>query len=163
MPSLEKTLRAVNDLKASGIIDESAIGGAMALMFWIEPIPTYDLDVLVTLPQSTGPLVSLDPIYRWASERGYQAEHEHVVIEGFPVQFLPSFGALADEAIRTAADKQYQGVPLRVVRPEYLIALYLVPSARTMKRRERAAALRESADIDSDLLDELMRRFNLTF
>jgi len=162
MPSFEKTLLAVNDLKASGVVDEYAIAGAMALMFWIEAITTYDLDVLVMLPQLDGPLVSLDPIYRWAAERGYQAEHEHVVIEGFPVQFLPSFGALADEAVRTAADRQYHGVPLRVVRPEYLIALYLVPSARTMKRRERAAALRESADIDRGLLDDLMRRFNLT-
>jgi hypothetical protein len=163
MESFEKALRAVNDLKATGIIDEFAIGGAMALIFWIEPIPTYDLDVLVMLPQSTGPLISLDPIYRWASERGYRAEYEHIVIEGFPVQFLPSFGALADDAIRTAADRQYHGLPLRVVRPEYLIALYLVPSARTAKRRERAAALRDSADIDRARLDELMRQFNLTF
>ena len=128
MPSFEKTLRAVNDLKATGIIDQYAIAGAMALMFWIEPIPTFDLDVLVMLPQSGNPLVSLEPIYRWASERHYEAQKEHLVIEGVPVQFLPSFGALADEAIRTAADRQYDGVPLRVVRPEYLIPLYLVPS-----------------------------------
>ena len=163
MASLEKTLRAVNDLKAAGIVDEYAIAGAMALMFWIEPMPTFDLDVLVMLPQSDSPLVSLGPIYRWASDRGYEAEHEHVHIEGVPVQFLPSFGALADEAIRRAADRQYQGVPLRVVTPEYLIALYLVPSARTAKRRERAAALRDSDVINRARLDELMNRFNLTF
>jgi hypothetical protein len=161
--SFEKTLRAVNDLKATGVIEQYAIAGAMALMFWIEPVPTFDLDVLVMLPQSDGPLVSLESIYRWASDRGYQTEHEHVVIEGVPVQFLPSYGALADEAIRTAADRQYQGVPLRVVRPEYLIALYLVPSARTLKRRERAAALRDSADLDQNRLAEVMSRFKVTF
>lgn len=163
MASFEKTLRAVNDLKAAGIIDEYAVAGAMALMFWIEPVPTFDLDVLVMLPQSAGPLVSLDPIYRWASDRGYAAEHEHVIIEGVPVQFLPSFGTLADEAIRTAADRQYVEVNLRVVRPEYLIALYLLPSARTAKRRERAAALAESAEIDRERLDDLMNRFDLRF
>jgi hypothetical protein len=160
MVSFENTLLAVNDLKASGIIDEYAIAGAMALTFWIEPIPTFDLDVLVMLPQSDNPL---EPIYRWASERHYEAQKEHLVIEGVPVQFLPSFGALADEAIRTAADRQYDGVPLRVVRPEYLIPLYLVPSARTAKRRERAAALLDAADLDRDTLDEVMHRFNLTF
>ncbi len=163
MASFDKTLRAVNDLKATGIIDEYAIAGAMALMFWIEPVPTFDLDVLVMLPPSGGPLVSLEPIYRWAADRGYTEEHEHVVIEGVPVQFLPSFGALADEAIRTAADRQYQEVELRVVRPEYLIALYLLPSARTEKRRERAAALAGSPDIDRDRLDDVMKRFKLTF
>jgi hypothetical protein len=163
MASFEKTILAINDLKASGIIDQYAIAGAMALTFWIEPIPTFDLDVLVMLHQSGNPLVSLEPIYRWASERHYEAQQEHLVIEGVPVQFLPSFGALADEAIRTAADRQYLGVPLRVVRPEYLIPLYLVPTARTAKRRERAAALLESANIDRDRLDEVMRRFNVTF
>jgi hypothetical protein len=163
MVSFEKTLLAVNDLKASGIIHQYAIAGAMALTFWIEPIPTFDLDVLVMLPRSDNPLVSLEPIYRWASERHYEARKEHLVIEGVPVQFLPSFGVLADEAIRTAADRQYHGVPLRVVRPEYLIPLYLVPSARTAKRRERAAALLDAADLDRDTLDEVMRRFNLTF
>jgi hypothetical protein len=161
--SFENTLRAVNDLRATGIIDDYAVAGAMALMFWIEPVPTFDLDVLVLLPQSAGPLVSLEPIYRWAADRGYAAEHEHLIIEGVPVQFLPSDGALADEAIRTADDLQYNGVGVRVVKPEYLIALYLVPSARTAKRRERAAALRHSAAIDLDRLNDVMTRFKLTF
>lgn len=163
MASFENTLRAVNDLKASGIIDEYAIAGAMALMFWIEPVPTFDLDVLVMLPQSAGPLVSMEPIYQWAADRGYATEHEHVIIEGVPVQFLPSYGPLPDEAIRTAADRQYQEVGLRVVRPEYLVAFYLLPSARTAKRRERAAALGDSPDLDRNRLDDLMKRFNLTF
>lgn len=163
MASFANTLRAINELKSTGIIEDYAVAGAMALVFWIEPVPTFDLDVLVMLPQSAGPLISLDPIYRWASDRGYVAEHEHFIIEGVPVQFLPSFGALADEAIRTAADREYQGVDLRVVKPEYLIALFLVPSARTAKRRERAAALRDSSFIDRDLLNDLTIRFKLTF
>ncbi|MEA2165341.1 MAG: hypothetical protein QOK37_3468 [Thermoanaerobaculia bacterium] len=150
-------------MKTTGVIDQYAIAGAMALMFWIEPVPTFYLDVLVMLPESASPIVSLEPIYRWASDRGFEAKQEHVVIEGIPVQFLPSYGTLADEAILTAADRQYQGVSLRVVRPEYLIALYLLPSARTAKRRERAAALRDAADLDPDRLAEVMTRFNLAF
>jgi hypothetical protein len=161
--SFENTLRAVNDLRATSIIDDYAVAGAMALMFWVEPVPTFDLDVLVLLPPSARPLVSLEPINRWAAERGYTAEHEHVVIEGVSVQFLPSYGELADEAIRTAADLQYHGVGVRVVKPEYLIALYLVPSASTAKRRERAAALRDSPCIDRERLDDVMTRFKLTF
>ncbi|MEA2337423.1 MAG: hypothetical protein QOE82_1430 [Thermoanaerobaculia bacterium] len=162
MASFENTLRAVNAMKEAGIIADYAVAGAMALMFWIEPVPTFDLDVLVFLP-STEPLVSLEPIYRWAADRGYTAEHEHLIIDGVPVQFLPSYSELSDEAIRTAVHRDYRGVDVRVVTPEYLVALYLVPSARTLKRQERAAALRDSAAIDSRRLADVMARFNLTF
>jgi len=41
------------------------------------------------------------------------------------------------------------------------VALYLERGARTLKRRERAAALRESPTIDAAVLDELLRRFRL--
>ncbi len=77
------------------------------------------------------------------------------------MRFLPAHNALADEAILTAATLDYEGVPVRVVRPEYLVALYLEPGARTLKRRERAAALRESASVDRALLTELLNRLNL--
>jgi hypothetical protein len=163
MASFENTLRAVNALKDAGVITDYAVAGAMALIFWIEPVPTFDLDVLVLLPQSQGPVVSLQPIYEWAAKQGYNADLEHIVIDGVPVQFLPSYSELTDEAIRTAVDRQYRGVDVRVVVPEYLIALYLVPSARTLKRQERAAALRESAAVDRDRLADLMIRFHLSF
>jgi hypothetical protein len=45
--SFEQTLRAINEMKDAGVIEDYAIAGAMALVFWIEPVPTYDLDVLV--------------------------------------------------------------------------------------------------------------------
>jgi hypothetical protein len=163
MASFENTLRAVNAMKDGGVITDYAIAGAMALMFWIEPVPTFDLDVLVLLPQPAGPVVSLQSIYEWAAKHGYAAELEHIVIDGVPVQFLPSYSELSDEAIRTAADRQYRGVDIRVVMAEYLIALYLVPSARTLKRQERAAALRESAAIDRERLADVMNRFQVTF
>jgi len=162
MPSFGQTLRAINDMRADGVIEEYAIAGAMAVLFWTEPIVTYDLDVLVFLPVR-GLLVSLAPIYEWATKRSYRAEKEHVIVEGMPVHFLPAHNELADEAINTAVAKEYEGVPVRVVRPEYLIALYLEGSAKTPKRRERAAALRESAGIDHSLVHRLMNRFSLTF
>src|SRR5712692_8986786 len=110
-------LRALNTMKAEGVVEEYAIAGAMALVFWTEPVSTYDLDVLVFLPSGTGRLVSLDGIYRWASSRGYATHKEHVIIEGVPTQFLPSPGALGDEAIETAETLDYEGVSARVVLP----------------------------------------------
>lgn len=65
--SFEGALGALNELKAEGVVSDYAIAGALALLFWSEPIPTYDLDVLVFLPETSGPIVSLEPIYRWAA------------------------------------------------------------------------------------------------
>jgi hypothetical protein len=159
--SFGAALAALNELKREGIVSEYAIAGALALLFWAEPVATYDLDVLVFLPEMGGPIISLEPIYRWAERHGYASEKEHLLIEGLPVQFVPAHNALADEAILTAAELDYADIPIRVVRPEYLVALYLEGSAATLKRRERAAALRESGKIDETLLRELARRFKI--
>jgi hypothetical protein len=161
MPSFADTLRVLNEMKTAGVVEDYAIAGAMALAFWAEPIATFDLDVLVFLPGSEPTIVSLAPLYRWATDRGYTAQAEHVMIEGVPVHFLPTHNELADEAIERAVMLDYEGVSVRVVRPEYLVALYLEPGARTLKRRERAAALRESSAVDQTLLDDLLKRFNL--
>jgi hypothetical protein len=159
--SFPNALRALEELKRLAIVEDYAIAGAMAMVFWTEPIPTYDLDVLVFLAEQGNPIVSLGTIYQWAIARGYTVDAEHVIVEGVPVQFIPSHNQLADEAIETAATMDYEGVAVRVVRPEYLVALYLEPSARTAKRRERAAALIEAPGTDQSLVKELIHRFRL--
>jgi len=159
--SFLNALRALEEIKRLGIVEDYAIAGAMALVFWTEPIPTYDLDVLLLLAEEEKPIVSLGSIYQWAAARGYPVDGEHILVEGLPVQFLPSHDELADEAIEEAATLDYEGVAVRVVRPEYLVALYLEPSARTSKRRERAAALLEAPGTDQSLVEELIHRFKL--
>ena len=161
MASFAGALRVLNDMKNDGVVEDYAVAGAMALVFWTEPIPTFDLDVLVFLPGEETLITSLAPIYEWAARRGFSIQAEHVMIEGVPVQFLPAHNPLADEAIERAATLEYEGVAVRVVRPEYLAALYLEPGARSLKRRERAAALRESGAMDRDALDHLLDRFGL--
>src|SRR5512134_441759 len=89
-------LRTLNTMKAEGVIEEYAIAGAMAIVFWTEPVATWDLDVLVFLPPGPGPLMNLEGIYSWTSARGYQAHREHVIIEGVPTQFLASPGLVGD-------------------------------------------------------------------
>jgi len=159
--SFEAALGALNAMKREGVVSEYAIAGALALLFWSEPVATYDLDVLVFLPEASGSIVSLDSIYRWAERYGYRQDREHILIEGLPVQFVPAHNTLADEAIETAAELSYGGIRIRVVKPEYLIALYLEGSAATAKRRERAAALRESGKIDETLLRDVAQRFKI--
>jgi hypothetical protein len=156
-------LRALNAMKAEGVVEEYAIVGAMAIVFWAEPVPTFDLDVLVLLPDAPGALVSLSGIYRWAEARGYPSQEEHILLEGLPTQFVPSPNLLGQEAIAAARDVDYQGVVVRVVPPEYLIALYLQPQARTARRRERAAMLLELPSLNRPLLDEILGKHGLSF
>ncbi len=63
MASFEETLGVINAMRDQGVIEDYAIAGAMAVLFWAEPIPTYDLDVLVFMPESSSIIVSLEPIY----------------------------------------------------------------------------------------------------
>ncbi|OFW33385.1 MAG: hypothetical protein A3G76_00985 [Acidobacteria bacterium RIFCSPLOWO2_12_FULL_65_11] len=163
MASFATALRALNDLKQADVIREYAIGGAIGVVFWTEPVLTYDLDVFIVLPSQEGPIVNLTPLYQWAARSGYQTLAEHVIVDGVPVQFFPSHNELCDEAIRTAQTLEYEGIEVRVIRPEYLVALWLEPEARTAKRRERAAALMESSVTDQAVLRELLDRYKLSW
>jgi hypothetical protein len=155
-----EALAAVKNLKDEGIVAEYAVGGAMALAFWAEPTATYDLDVFV-LFRAEGMLIDLGPIYVWAEKRGYKVSAEHIMIAGIPVQIIPAPTALVAEAVARAVDLDYDGLSVRVITPEYLIGLYLEPSARTEKRLARVAGLMEEANVDRDLLNDILARYNL--
>lgn len=160
MDNFTEALRAVERLKRDGVVADYAVGGAMALIFWSEPVATFDLDVFVLLP-SRGPLVSLEPIYTWARERGYPEADEHLLVASVPVQIIPAHNALAEEAVARAADLDYEGHPVRVIRPEYLVAMYLEPSARTRTRLARVASLLDEGNLDRLFLDDLLQRYKL--
>lgn len=159
MASLREVFQVLNDMRSEGIIDEYALGGAMAVLFYAEPTRTYDLDVFVVLPPADQPIVTLTPVYAWLRERGFEPHAEHVMIHGVPVQLIPAYNELVEEAITAARDHDYDDVTVRVCPPEHLIALAL--QAGGGKRRERAHQLFETADIDRALLDEIMSRHGI--
>jgi hypothetical protein len=159
MPSLADTFRVLAQLRDDGVVEEYAVGGAMAMLFWAEPTLTYDLDVFVVLRPTGSPLISLKPIYDWLRERGFEESAEHVAIHGTPVQFLVSPNALADEAITQAAEKNLEEVACRVMRPEFLCALWLQTGGA--KRRERVQSLRDAGVVDDAILRELLRRHGI--
>jgi hypothetical protein len=88
-PDLERIIEQLNDLQRRGLIGQYAIGGAFAFIFYAEPITTRDLDVFAELPMSGG-LILLDKLYEELHRLGYPSDGDAVLIEGFPVQFLPA-------------------------------------------------------------------------
>jgi predicted nucleotidyltransferase len=81
------------------------------------------------------------------------------MIEGVPVQFLPAYNALVEEALGQAREIDYDGVPARVVRAEHLIAVAL--QTGRSKDRARVAMLREQASLDLNLLADILKRHQL--
>ena len=131
----------------------------MAALFYAEPLRTYDLDVFVLLPHQQGIILQLASIYQWLEERGFQPDAEHVLIHGVPVQFLPVHNDLTEEAVKEAQALDYEGVPVQVAGPDYLIALGLQAGGR--KRRERSFLLLESGAVDEQGLKALLERHHL--
>src|SRR6266542_1257297 len=154
---MKRTLQVLNELELGGVIDRYAIGGAMGATFYVEPLLTFDLDVV--LPQSAAGLLSLAPLYEALLARGYIEEGECVLIEGVPVQFLPAYNALLEEALREARETPYEEVSARVMRAEHLIAICLQTGRH--KDRERVRILREQAELDMSYLAGVLQRHGL--
>ena len=159
MASLPDVFRVLNDMKSDGIIEDYAIGGAMAVLFYAEPTRTYDLDVFVLLPGPENAIVLLTPVYDWLNARGFESRAEHVLIHGVPVQLIPAYNDVVKEAITEARQHDYDDVSVQVTPPEHLVAIAFQTGGR--KRRERAFQLLETTDIDRDKLDELLSRHNI--
>jgi hypothetical protein len=156
---MRKTLEALNAMEAEGVIRRYAIGGAAAAIFYMEPFLTYDLDVFVSLPADEGGIYSLAAIYQATRKLGFGEEGEHIIVEGVPVQFLPVYNALLEEALDQAQEISYEAVVTRVFRPEHLIAIMLQTGRD--KDRQRLAAFRRQAVWDGGYLEKILLRHGL--
>ncbi|MFN2477013.1 MAG: hypothetical protein ABR526_11830 [Chthoniobacterales bacterium] len=157
---MKRTLEVLNELQNDTVFSRYAIGGAMGAIFYTEPFLTFDLDVFIVLPANANALVSLAPIYEALRARGYTAEEDEcVIIEGVPVQFLPAYNALVEEALEQAKEMEYESVPARVLRSEHLVAICLQTGRG--KDRERVRILREQAQLDMEALATILRRHQL--
>lgn len=143
------------------IIGKYAIAGAVALIFYAEPIDTDDLDLFFLHQTEADKIFSMNIIYEYFHKKGFEISDFTANIGGVRVQLIPSTGPLSDEAIQKARSVILFGVPSRVVEPEYLIALKL--AAGRGKDFTHILHLLETSQekIDQDLLDQLIARFHL--
>ena len=149
---MEKALRVIEEMARLGIIKAYAIGGGIAATYYIEPVLTYDLDVFF-VPAKEG-LDELAPIYAFAHGRGYADQAEALLIEGFPVQFIPAYNDLVREAVAEAATLKYRDVEAKVVKAEFLAAIAL--QTGRPKDRERVVRLLEADVIDRASLARIL-------
>jgi hypothetical protein len=156
---VKRTIEVLNELEKESFFSRYAIGGAMAATFYTEPFLTFDLGVFVFLPPTPGGLLTLGPLYEALRARGYTEEDETILIEGVPVQFLPAYNSLIEEALNQAQEIMFENVPTRVLRSEHLIAISLQTGRN--KDRERLRILREQAQVDLHFLADVLKRHQL--
>jgi hypothetical protein len=154
---LADVLRAANELVTVGLIEDYALGGALAAIYYVEPFTTYDADIIFVAAEK-GLTAGIPAIYAHLQERGWRVEREHLLVNGFPVQFLAAAG-LTEEAVREARVIEYEGVPAKVFRPEHIIAI--AASVGRHKDLARIDQMLEQAEIDRSFLDVILRRYKL--
>jgi len=114
----------LNDMVRTGVISNYAVFGAVAQMRYTEAVVTQDADILVAVPHPEA-LDALTPIYTFCRERGYRPEGEAIRVGDWPVQLIPAFSQLTEAAMRDAETGDIDGIPLRVVRADYLAVIAL--------------------------------------
>jgi hypothetical protein len=167
---MKRTLEVVNVMEADGVIGRYAISGAVAAYNYIEPTVTDDLDILIsfkeTSDRSKSGLITLAPIFAYLKAKGYQ-EHrkEGLVIEGWPVQFLPVASDLDAEALAQAQEVEIQineaegSVWTRILRAEHLVAICL--RVGRPKDLIRITQFLEEDAVDLPALSEVLGRHHL--
>jgi hypothetical protein len=157
---VKETLELINQMQAGGVIGEYAIGGAVGATFYLAPAATVDLDLFVTLPGASGPLVSLSPIYEYLKSRGGEEQDEYIVVKGWPVQFLTPGNPLQKEAVSQAVSATVEGVPTRVISAEHLVAIAL--ETGRAKDQTRILQFVEQGAVDREKLKDIVKRHGLS-
>jgi hypothetical protein len=130
--SLQAAIAVVERLVEEGVIPRYAVAGAVGAAFYLEPASTFDLDVLVSVDafrsRPGSPLITLDRIRDALAKAGYaEFREEGIVVEGWPVQFLPAESPLDVEALDRAVEIEVTSgnVPAkaRVLRAEHIMAI----------------------------------------
>src|SRR5712671_3220626 len=154
---LAEVLRAANGLVTAGLIDDWALGGALAAIYYVEPFTTYDADIFF-IPKDKGLTAGIPTIYAHLQAQGWRVEREHLLVRGFPVQFLAASG-LTEEAVREAEQIEFEGVPAKIFRAEHIVAI--AASVGRARDKARIEQLLQQADLDKSYLAEVLQRHKL--
>ncbi len=154
---MEKTIRVIRELIEKKIIKDFAIGGGIAVLYYIEPLLTYDLDIFFIPFEESMDVLS--PIYKQMREKGYKTQMEYIIIEGIPVQFIPVYNELIRESVQNAAEVRYGRLKTKVVGLEYLVAI-MIQTFRPVDR-ERLLRIFDETEVDSRLLNEILKKYRL--
>lgn len=146
-------------MQTDGVINDYALGGAMAANIYVDSFPTQDFDFFVNLGSGVPALDPLRPIIEYLEPRGYRLRGVEFEIEGELVQFIPIPDALTEEATSKANILELDGVKFPAFAPEYLVAVML--KTGRLKDLARAKMFLDQDRVEIDVLKKLIDRFKL--
>jgi hypothetical protein len=158
---MKQTFVVLNQMVRDGAFENYAVAGAIGAMFYVEPFSTQDIDVFVITPDSESRLVIELPGWEWLKSHGYdETRKEGIIVEGWPVQFMPATDLLEREAYLNAEEIDYEGVPVRVVLAEHLVAIML--KVGRLKDLARVEMFLSQDAVDLDTVENLVQRHGLS-
>ncbi|MCD4749224.1 MAG: hypothetical protein K8R59_07610 [Thermoanaerobaculales bacterium] len=144
---MEEVAKLLNRMVKEEVILDYAVFGAIAQMRYTEAVVTFDADILVSVSNPEA-IDILGPLYEFCNSLGYHPEREAIRVGAWPVQLIPAFDPLTEEAIREAETGDLEGTPIRVVRADFLAVIAL--SVGRAKDFARILALREAGSVDDE-------------
>ena len=157
---MEKVIELLNRMQADGVIENFAIGGGIAAIYYLEPYSTDDIDVFLSsiLLDEIG-LVPFGSIYAYLESQGYHSEREYIRIEDWLVQFLPASESVQKEAVAQAVRVPFGTTSTLIFSAEYLAAEFL--RSGRWKDNLRLAALLQSGAMDIKIFRDIIHRHGL--
>jgi hypothetical protein len=81
---LADVLRAANELVSGGLMENYALGGALAAVYYTEPVTTYDADIIF-VASDKALSAGIPAIYSHLQSKGWRVEREHLLFQDFPL------------------------------------------------------------------------------
>lgn len=157
---IKAVIATINQMQADGVIDQYAVGGAVGATFYLEPVATLDVDIFVGFRVKPGQVIATPkPIFDYLTARGAKLDGEHIVIAGWPVQFLPPTGSLVEEALTQAVTIHIEDTPARVFTAEHLAAIAL--QTGRAKDKTRLLQFIEAGVLAADHFQTILARHSL--
>ena len=156
--NIEKVFKIINKMHQEGVLKNYAIGGAVATIYYTEPFATKDIDIFFIPPEKEG-LISLTPFYDFLLKKGYTTYKEYIIIGETPIQFIPAATDLEKEAIENAILVKYNNLEIKILKPEYLIAIFV--KVYRPKDKVKLIKLIDQTKIDKPFLQDILQRYGL--
>jgi hypothetical protein len=128
---------------------QSSMSSLLTQMIWISFL----------VPQALVQTSHCCPLYKYLSDFGYEVQGETIDIEGWPVQFLPVFNPLVEEALKQAKETQFERTTTRVMTSEHLVAIML--QTGRLKDYARMQQFLEHKVVDRRRLTSILKRHTL--
>lgn len=156
---MKKVIKVLKELVSHGIIEKYAIGGAVGVIFYTETLNTKDVDVFVAPEMTKSGIIHIGSIYEYLKKAGYSMEGQYFIIDGIPVDFIATYNELTVEALDNGIDKLYGKIKVKVLRPEYLLAIAL--QTVRIQDYKKVDLLKKEVKLDKYLLKDILKRHNL--